>query len=43
MKFFRTKLLPGILACSSLLIAQQQKPGSGKPVIASDLDQRLAR
>src|SRR5882762_3431409 len=43
MKFFRTKLLPGILVCSSLLIAQQQKPGNGETVIASDLDQRLAR
>ncbi|PYT22347.1 MAG: hypothetical protein DMG57_35610, partial [Acidobacteria bacterium] len=43
MKFFRTKLLPGILVCSTLLIAQPQKPRTGKLAIASDLDQRLAR
>jgi hypothetical protein len=43
MKFFRTQLLPGILVCSSLLIAQPQKPRKAKPAVASDLDQRLAR
>src|SRR5260370_149714 len=43
MKFFRTQLLPGILVCSSLLIAQSQKPHKGKPAVASGLVQRLAR
>src|SRR5260370_37466882 len=43
MKFLRMQLLPGILVCSSLLIAQPQKPRKGKPAVASDLDQRLAR